>query len=148
MRIATFESDQVLPRAVPEVFEFFADARNLQVITPAWLNFVILTPGRIEMRPGAQIEYRLRIHGIPVQWESAITVWEPPYRFVDEQRRGPYRLWVHEHTFEGHSAGTLAKDRVRYAVPGGWLIDQLFVRRDVEKIFAFRRKKLREIFGA
>ncbi len=146
MKTRTFESELWLPRPVPEVFDFFADARNLQQITPRWLDFEIVTPGRVDMRAGALIDYRLRVHGMPFKWQTEITAWEPPRRFVDEQRRGPYKLWIHEHTFESQDGGTQARDRVRYAVPGGWLIDRLFVRRDVQKIFAFRREKLSEIF--
>jgi ligand-binding SRPBCC domain-containing protein len=99
------------------------------------------------MRAGATIAYRLRVHGLPIRWTSEITAWEPPYRFVDEQRRGPYRLWHHTHTFEEQSGGTLARDSVRYAVPFGRLAHRLIVRRDVEQIFAFRQEALKRIFA-
>ncbi|HWH70307.1 MAG TPA: SRPBCC family protein [Candidatus Sulfotelmatobacter sp.] len=143
----TFTSQLWLPRPREEVFAFFADARNLQVLTPAWLEFSILTPGPIAMHPGALINYRLKLHGLSIRWQTEITAWEPPHRFVDEQRRGPYKLWIHEHRFAVQDGGTLASDLVRYAVPGGWLIERLFVRRDVEKIFRYRRDKLQELFG-
>ncbi len=146
MSTSTYQGEVWLPKPPQQVFEFFADARNLQAITPAWLNFVVLTPGPIEIRRGALIDYRLRVHGIPIRWQTEITAWEPPHRFVDEQRRGPYRLWVHEHRFEARDGGTLASDFVRYAAPGGKLTDWLFVRRDVERIFQFRRQKLLEVF--
>ncbi|HEX2223744.1 MAG TPA: SRPBCC family protein [Thermoanaerobaculia bacterium] len=140
-----------LPRPRGEVFEFFGDAGNLQALTPPWLHFEILTPSPIEMRPGSLIEYRLKLHGIPIRWRTRITVWEPPRRFVDQQLKGPYRLWDHEHTFEEDPAdpagATLATDRVRYAVLGGALVNRLLVQGDVEKIFAFRHQKLREIFS-
>jgi ligand-binding SRPBCC domain-containing protein len=136
-----------LPRPRGEVFDFFADAGNLEALTPAFLGFWILTPSPIEMRPGALIDYRLRLHGIPVHWRTEITAWEPPLRFADEQRRGPYRLWVHEHTFEEVDGGTLVGDRVRYAVPGGALVNRLFVARDVRQIFTYRHRRLKEIFG-
>ncbi len=142
MKPRLFQSELWLPRPLPEVFAFFADARNLQTITPAWLDFAMLTPGPIAMRPGALIDYRLRIHGFGVRWQTEITAWEPPHRFVDEQRRGPYKLWVHEHRFEAQANGTLVRDSVRYAVPGGWLVDRLFVRRDVARIFRFREQRL------
>lgn len=147
MKIHEFTTEQWLPRTRAEVFPFFADARNLEAITPPWLNFVILTPGEIPMRPGALIDYRLRIRGIPVRWRTEITAWEPPYRFVDEQRRGPYRLWRHTHEFEERDGGTLCRDRVEYAVPGGALVDWLLVRRDVKRIFDYRAQVLREYFG-
>ena len=99
------------------------------------------------MGEGALIDYRLRVRGIPMRWRTRIDVWDPPHRFVDEQLRGPYRLWVHEHTFENVDGGTLMRDRVRYAVWGGALVNWLVVRRDVEKIFAYRTKQLDALFG-
>ena len=142
-----FESEIWLPRPVEEVFAFFADAGNLQALTPAWLDFTILTPNPIPMRPGTLIDYRLRLRGFPIRWRSEITAWEPPHRFVDQQRRGPYRLWVHEHRFEARDGGTQVVDAVRYAAPGGRLVDWLFVRRDVERIFQFRREALLALFS-
>ena len=146
MRVFTFECQQHLARPVSDVFEFFADARNLQAITPPWLDFVVLTPGMIEMRPGTLIDYKLRLRGFPLRWRTLIREWEPPHRFVDEQLHGPYRQWIHEHTFVEQGCGTLARDRVRYVVPGGAIVNALFVRRDVERIFAFRRARLAEHF--
>ena len=147
MRIFTFQSELMLDRPRDEVFPFFADARNLQILTPPWLDFEILTKGNIEMKAGAWIQYRLRLHAIPVRWDTEITAWEPPARFVDEQRRGPYRLWRHEHAFIPRDGGTLIRDRVEYAVTGGRLVQKFFVEPDVKKIFEFRRRKLSEIFG-
>ncbi len=137
-----------LPRPRPEVFSFFADAANLEALTPPWLRFQTLTPQPIEMRPGALIEYKLRVHGIPVRWTTEITAWEPPERFVDEQRRGPYRLWVHEHTFEdAPGGGTFVRDRVRYRVPFGRLANWLVAERDARTIFAYRTAALLRLFG-
>lgn len=147
MKIFSFESEQWIPRPLQEVFAFFAQPKNLETITPAWLRFEILTPGNIEMGPGAKIDYRLRLHGIPLRWQSEITIWDPPVRFVDEQARGPYRLWRHEHTFKENDGSTLIRDHVDYAVPGGWLVQRLLVERDVERIFEYRRRKLDEIFS-
>jgi ligand-binding SRPBCC domain-containing protein len=147
MKIHEFQCELWLPRAPEAVFDFFADAANLQVITPDWLRFRILTPRPIVLCAGALIDYRLRIHGLPVRWRTEITAWEPPHRFVDEQRRGPYRLWIHEHRFTPQEGGTLCSDHVRYAVPGGEIVHRLWVRRDVEKIFAFRRQKLIALLG-
>jgi ligand-binding SRPBCC domain-containing protein len=146
MRVHTFTSEIWLPRPVQDVFAFFADARNLQKITPPWLSFEVLTPGKITMAPGALIDYRLRVRGVPIRWQSEITVWEPPRRFADAQRRGPYRLWVHEHRFAEKDGGTLCVDDVQYAVPGGALVNTLFVASDVRKIFEFRARRLRELF--
>lgn len=142
----TLESCLYLPRPVEMIFPFFADAANLEVLTPPWLRFEILTPLPILMRPGAIIEYRIRLHGIPLRWLTEITAWEPPNRFVDEQRRGPYRQWIHEHTFIPRGDGTEVRDFVRYKVPGGRLVHFFFVRPDVRKIFAYRALQLQKLF--
>lgn len=147
MRIFEFRDEVWLPRPLEEVFAFFSNAANLERITPPWLHFEIVTPQPIPMRKGARIRYRLRLRGIPFLWESEITCWQPPVEFVDEQRRGPYRLWYHRHRFEAQDGGTLARDEVRYAVPGGWLVERLLVRREVQEIFAFRKETLRRIFA-
>jgi hypothetical protein len=139
--------EQWFPRPLDDVFAFFADAGNLETITPPWLGFEVLTPRPIAMRPGALIDYRLRLRGLPVRWRTAISVWQPPHRFVDEQRRGPYREWRHEHTFKAVDGGTLVRDHVRYRVPGGRLVHELFVRRDVARIFDFRRDRLAQLLG-
>ncbi|HEX4337577.1 MAG TPA: SRPBCC family protein [Polyangiaceae bacterium] len=136
------ETEQTLPRPLSEVFPFFADAFNLEKLTPPFLSFSIIGTEPIEMRVGALIDYRLRLHGLPFRWRTAITAWEPPYRFVDEQLRGPYRLWRHEHRFTAKDGETVVSDHVTYKVPGGALIDRLFVERDVVKIFGYRFEAL------
>ena len=136
-----------LPRPLEQVFPFFADAANLQRITPPWVNFRIRTPLPIVMRQGSHIDYTIRVRGVPLAWKTEITSWEPPLRFVDEQIRGPYRKWVHTHTFTERDGLTLCEDHVEYAAPGGRLIHWLFVERDVERIFAYRRERLESIFG-
>jgi ligand-binding SRPBCC domain-containing protein len=141
------ESSVWLPRSRDEVFSWFADAFNLEAITPRWLRFEVRTAPPIAMRAGRLIEYRLRLRGVPLRWTSEITSWEPPVRFVDEQRRGPYRLWRHEHRFVAEDGGTTALDVVEYEVPGGRLVDRLFVRPDLERIFAFRREALARHLG-
>jgi len=142
----TLETLLFVPRPPEAVFPFFAEAGNLETLTPPWLRFEILTPLLIQMRAGALIAYRLRLHGIPVRWHSEITAWEPPRRFVDEQRRGPYRQWIHEHTFTDCKGGSEVRDFVRYSVPGGRLVDFLFVRHDVRRIFEYRARKLCALF--
>ncbi|MGD0061096.1 MAG: SRPBCC family protein [Verrucomicrobiia bacterium] len=146
MKEFLFATEIWLPRRPAEVFPFFADAGNLDLLTPPWLRFEILTPLPVEMKVGALIDYRLRLRGIPLRWQSEITAWQPPYRFVDEQRCGPYRSWIHEHTFTKRDGGTLIGDRVRYAVLGSWLVDRLFVRRDVARIFSYRQQRLARMF--
>jgi len=142
VREFTFSSEQWLPRPRPEVFNFFSDAFNLEAITPEFLRFEVLTPRPIQMRAGTLIDYKLRIRGFPVRWRTLISAWEPPYRFVDKQLRGPYRQWIHEHTFEEIDGGTLMRDTVRYAVPGGALVEGWLVRPDIKKIFAYRTRKI------
>jgi ligand-binding SRPBCC domain-containing protein len=116
------------------------------LITPPWLHFRTVTLGSGETGLDTIMDHRLRIHGVPLRWRSKITVWDPPARFVDEQVRGPYRLWIHEHRFEEQHGGTLVHDHVRYAVIFDALIHRLLIRPDIELIFAYREKKLREIF--
>lgn len=146
MTTHVFKTELWLPVPREKVFPFFADARNLEQLTPPWLNFNVLTPGEIPMRAGAIIDYRLRIHGLPVRWQTEITGWNPPFSFCDEQRRGPYHRWSHTHTFVEKSGGTVCRDEVIYAVPGGALVNWLFVRRDVEKIFHYRASALQKYF--
>lgn len=146
--IREFTTELWLPLPPEQVFPFFGDAANLDAITPPWVNFRILTPLPIVMRAGTLIDYQLRVHGFPLHWRTRINAWQPPHRFVDEQLRGPYRQWIHEHTFEPRNGGTLARDRVRYAVPLDFLTHRLFVRRDLERIFAFRQEALRRRFGS
>jgi ligand-binding SRPBCC domain-containing protein len=149
MTVRVLERSQRLALSAEEAFAFYADARNLEALTPPWLGFRVVTPGTIEMREGALIEYRLRLHGLPVRWRTRIDAWEPPLRFVDRQLSGPYALWEHTHTFEpdGDDA-VIIRDRVRYALPLGplgSLAHALVVRRDLERIFDFRREAVRRL---
>lgn len=146
MKEASFHIQVWLRWPRREVFAFFADAHNLQALTPPWLTFEILTPTPITLRTGAVIDYRLRAHGFSIRWRSEITVWDPPHQFADVQLRGPYALWHHTHSFEERNGGTLCHDDVRYWPRGGRLVDWLFVRRDLERIFRYRERRLREIF--
>ena len=141
MRTRVLERTQVLPGRPEDVFAFFADAHNLETITPPFLRFRVVTPAPLEMGLGTLIQYRLRIHGLPISWLTSIQAWEPPHRFVDVQVRGPYALWHHTHLLEPHADGTLMRDVVRYALPLGPLGDlahALVVRRDLERIFDYR----------
>jgi ligand-binding SRPBCC domain-containing protein len=142
MKTFTLDSAIWLPRPIDEVFAFFADAHNLAVLTPPWMRFRTVTPDPIVMAVGARLEHRLRVKGVPVRWESEITVWDPPRRFVDEQRRGPYRLFIHEHRFASRDGGTDVSDHVEYAVPGGAAIHRLLVAPDLRKVFDYRRQAL------
>mgnify|MGYP002783588593 FL=1 len=154
------ETEIILPRTLEEVFPFFADPGNLEAITPPWLNFQILTPRPIPMRQGAIIDYKIRLRGIPIRWRTVIAAYEPPRMFIDMQVKGPYWLWEHTHTFEpvhreGRFIGTRIGDKVRYLpldiprwVPGlGGLIHRLMVRPDLERIFAYRQQRMRELLA-
>jgi ligand-binding SRPBCC domain-containing protein len=138
--------EQRLPGSPEDVFPFFGDAQNLEDITPPWLGFRVTTPGPIEMRPGTLIEYRLKLHGVPLRWRTTIAAWDPPHRFVDVQIAGPYRLWHHTHDFEPDGAGgTIMRDTVRYALPAGLLGEvahRALVRRDLAAIFDFRAQEV------
>ena len=148
-RTYLLERAQTLPRPLEEVFAFFADARNLEALTPPWLKFRILTEGELPMHAGALIDYRIRLHGIPIRWRTEIAAWEPPRFFVDQQLRGPYSLWHHAHHFEALDANTTRViDRVDYAHWGGGLIERFFVRPELERIFAYRAEQLEARFGA
>lgn len=148
MKVRQFLSELWVPWPREEVFAFFSDARNLDAITPPWVRFRMETAAPAEMKAGALIDYKLRVRGFPIRWRTKITEWEPPVRFVDEQLRGPYRLWIHEHEFEPRDGGTLVRDRVRYAVALDFLVHNLFLRRDVARIFAYRTESLRRRFGS
>jgi len=148
MKEYPFHAELWLPKPREEVFAFFSEARNLEALTPPWLRFEVLTPAPIPMEAGTLIDYRIRIRGFPIRWRTEITLWEPPHRFADIQLRGPYTRWDHTHTFEERDGGTLCLDDVVYRPRGGALVHALFVRRDVERIFAYRRDALRRLFGA
>lgn len=149
LKRSTFELSTTawLPEPVDVVFPFFGDAHNLNILTPPWLHFEILTPKPIPMHAGTLIDYRIRLRVIPMRWRTRISLWEPNRRFVDEQLRGPYLEWIHTHTFEPVDGGTLMKDVVRYRVPGGALVNRLFVERDVARIFRYRLEALRRHFS-
>lgn len=143
--------EQTVGRPLGEVFEFFSRPENLARITPPRLGFKILTPPPIEMKPGARIEYHIRVFGVRLHWVTIITEYDPPHRFVDFQQKGPYRLWHHTHTFKALDPDrTLITDEVLYALPLGPLgviARELFVRRDVEAIFDYRRQVIARLFG-
>jgi uncharacterized protein len=139
-------SEQVVARSTASVFAFHADAHNLERITPPFLHFVVLAISTGAVAEGTLIDYRLRLHGVPVRWRSRIESWQPPCGFVDRQVRGPYALWHHTHEFESHRHGTLVRDRVRYRLPFGAVgavIAAAAVRCDLETIFTFRSQTTR-----
>jgi ligand-binding SRPBCC domain-containing protein len=137
-------------RPLDEVFDFFSRAENLERITPPWIGFRIVTPGRVEMKAGARLEYKIRLHGISLGWITEIERWEPPFFFVDVQLKGPYKLWRHTHAFAERDGGTAMTDTVEYALPFGIvgrIVNRLQVARDLERIFDYRADRIREILG-
>jgi ligand-binding SRPBCC domain-containing protein len=145
----TFLHVQAVPRKLDEVFSFFARAENLEVLTPDWVHFKILAVAPQPVQRGTRIHYALRMRGLPLRWTSEILDWDPPNRFVDLQLRGPYKLWRHTHRFIAEGDATRIVDEVLYQLPLGVLgrvARLLFVQRDLEKIFAFREAKIRDLF--
>ncbi|CAB4897090.1 unannotated protein [freshwater metagenome] len=144
MHVDVLRRSQRLEGSPEDVFPFFADAANLDAITPALLRFRTITPGPIGMGTGTVIQYALRLHGIPMRWTSIIQMWEPPHRFVDVQLLGPFALWHHEHRFEdAPGGGTTMHDTVHHAVgfgPFGEIARRAFVLRDVRAIFDHRER--------
>src|SRR5688500_2231366 len=144
--LSYLHSEAVVPASLDETFAFFSDARNLEKLTPPWVNFDIRTTGDMVMREGSLIDYRIVLYGIPVPWQTRIDVWEPGVRFVDRQVRGPYRWWNHEHRFETVAGGTRVIDDVEYVPRARWISGAL-VRRDVARIFAYRQQALATLFA-
>lgn len=135
-----------VPRPRDEVFAFFSNPRNLRHLTPASAQLEILTPDPFDMTQGAVLDYRIRMLGFPLNWKSRISVWDPPNRFVDEQIRGPFRVWIHEHRFESDGDATVCIDHVQYDVPLPWLTQSL-VRRRLDAIFRYRQARIAELFS-
>lgn len=142
--------EQFIPKPLDEVFDFFSKPDNLERITPPHLSFRIITPPPVTMREGALFDYVIRLRGLPMRWTTLITDFDPPHRFVDVQLRGPYSFWHHTHTFEAVEGGTRIGDEVRYLLPFGplgTLVHGIFVRRDVEQIFAYRQQVIGTFFA-
>jgi len=150
MKIYKIITKQFVKRPLAEVFEFFSSPENLAEITPEDLNFKILTPEPLEMKRGAVIDYTIKLFKIPVHWRTLITTFEPPYRFVDEQIKGPYSLWHHTHIFKEVSGGVEIHDSVSYSVPFGLLgrlLHAVWIKRDLERIFEHRKNVIDRIFS-
>jgi ligand-binding SRPBCC domain-containing protein len=145
--ISTLQNETVVAASLADTFAFFASAANLERLTPPWINFRIRTALPIEMKEGAVIDYQIVLYGLPIPWRTCIDVWQPGVRFVDRQLAGPYRWWHHEHRFERDGHNTRVFDRVEYLPRAAWLSTRL-VRRDLERIFAFRQAALRQQLGS
>jgi len=151
VKLYQLHREQFAAAPLSEVFAFFAQPENLAKITPDSLGFIIRTPTPIVMKPGAEIQYTIRVNGIPLCWTTIISEYEPETRFVDEQRRGPYAFWKHTHSFVATEGGTLIIDDVSYALPFGWigqLAHSLFVKKKLSTIFDFRAKVIERHFNS
>ena len=149
-KIYAIACTQWVPQPLENIFDFFSRPANLQELTPPLLDFHILEAPE-QIRAGSLIRYRLRVHKIPVRWTTQIVEWDPPRRFVDVQLKGPYKLWRHQHTFTADRGGTTISDHVDYLLPMGPLgqiVHALLVRKDVQQIFDFRRRKMQDLFGS
>ena len=147
----TFEINmkQCINKPLDVVFEFFSKPENLEMITPESLSFNILTPTPIKMEKGSLIDYTIRLFGIPIHWRTLISDYEPPFRFVDQQIKGPYTFWHHTHTFQQVDGGVEIIDKVKYSLPMGWLgtlVHSIWVRKDLEKIFEHRKTVIQDYF--
>lgn len=143
-----FSVKQYVPRDIDTVFKFFSDAKNLEEITPPFLNFAISKMSTKAIHKGTLIDYKLKLKGIPMKWRTLISEWNPPHAFVDTQLEGPYQVWHHTHRFEKLGEGTLLSDEVKYKLPLGFLGQMMassFVQSDVEKIFKFRREVIQKL---
>ncbi len=150
MTTHVLERTQLIEKPLEEVFPFFADATNLEQITPKFLRFRVTSPVPIEVRAGARIDYELSLFGVPLRWRTRITEYVPGVRFVDEQESGPYAYWRHTHTFEAVGNATRMRDHVEYREPLGVLgrvAHALFVERTVNRIFDFRRVEIERHFA-
>lgn len=146
-----FYGEQFIPKPAAELFTFFSEAKNLEEITPSMLNFKIVSMSTPQIQKNTEINYKLKVHGVPIKWTTDISVWDPPRLFVDNQRSGPYRVWVHEHRFEEVSGGTLMKDWVRFELPMGKigaLAGFHQVQKDIESIFKHRRQVIADRYFA
>lgn len=142
-----FTQETIIQHPIDEVFAFFSNAENLERITPPFLGFRILTPKPIQMAEGTLIDYKLRIHGIPIRWRTHISEWNPPHAFTDEQLKGPYQQWIHRHSFESIDGGTATRmrDHVRYSIFAGKLV-HFMVKKDIQGIFEHRTQVMESLF--
>ena len=142
-----FEQQQWTPKPLNEVFDFFSDVKNLELLTPPLLKFKVLDKSTENIQEGSKINYKLKIHGVPTKWTSLITDWQPMNEFSDVQLKGPYAKWYHRHLFKSFAGGVLLEDKVVYRLPfsqiGGNLL-HWFILKDIKAIFSYRRKRIQE----
>ncbi len=144
------ERKQIIYRPRDEVFEFFADAKNLERITPPELNFKITTLEPIEIQKWTIIDYKLKLRGLPITWKTEISQWNPPFDFIDSALKSPYKQWIHLHKFSvGDNGETIMEDIVRYRLPFEPFGDvaHFYVKKELNYIFNYRYKIVEQIFS-
>ena len=149
MSLHAFSTEQFLPYSLERVFGFFKKPENLNQVTPKNLGFKILTPSPIKMEKGTVIDYTIRLYGVPMHWKTVIAEYDPPHFFTDTQVKGPYQVWIHTHRFVAQNGGTLMIDDLQYAIPLGCLGElarAMFVKKEIERIFEYRKKVIKQIF--
>ena len=147
MKTHQYKTVTIIKKPILEVFDFFSKAENLNKLTPPDVNFKIITQLPIEIHEGRLIDYRIKINGIPFDWQTEICIWEPPYKFMDQQIKGPYKVWRHLHTFEDHNGDTKMTDIVDFLSPG-WIlepiINELYIKHKVKAIIDYRATQIKK----
>ena len=149
MKARTLHRTTIINESREEVFKFFSTPGNLDRITPPSFAMKKTWMSTEDIRKGTLIDYKIKVNGIPLKWRTEITVWEPPYRFIDVQLKGPYRIWIHEHIFEQQGNRTVMHDHVQYLSPGWFiepLIEKWYIRKQIDSLFDYREQRLNEIF--
>ena len=149
MKVYKIKTKQVIKKPLSEVFGFFSRPENLSLITPPRLSFNILTPKPIDMKQGSIIDYTIKIFMFPIHWRTLITTYEHPYKFVDEQIKGPYTFWHHTHTFNETDSGVEIIDKVSYSIPFGILgrvLHSIWIKNDLKNIFEHRKVVIEKLF--
>jgi len=149
MKVYKLKAKQFIKQPIEEVFGFFSRPENLTKITPSNLNFKILTPSPLEMKQGTVIDYTIKLFKVPIHWRTLITTYEPPFKFVDEQMKGPYNFWHHTHMFKENSDGVEIFDEVHYSIPFGPLgnlLHSLWIKKDLNHIFEYRKSVIENLF--
>ena len=144
-----FEQKQIINNKLDYIFPFFSKPENLSTITPNWLKFKIKTKPPLVMKNNAKFDYVIKFFGVPMKWTTVITDYNPPFMFEGTQTKGPYKLWVHTHSFSEENGKTIMHDCVEYDLYGGplkYLINSLFVKKSINKIFAFRKEIIKKRF--
>lgn len=151
MKIYTFHRKQKLPITIETAWAFLSNPKNLKTITPDYMSFDILSGADRPMFAGQIIQYIVTpILGIKTKWVTEITQVDHQKYFVDEQRFGPYALWHHKHFIKEIDGGVEMEDIIDYKVPLGilgQLVHPVLVKPKLEEIFAYRQKKLIELYG-